>query len=72
MKTVQLNEMKTVQLNENINTVLNELSAQVLEKVCTLYGHEVNINDTEWQAVYDLKEHVFNSIEQLGLIIENG
>ena len=63
--------MKTVQLNSAANDVLNEMTAQFLEKVCSLYGHQVHIEDTDWQVVYDLKLDIINRIEGLGLKIED-
>lgn len=63
--------MKKVQLHQKTSEVIDELTAQYLENICKLFGHNITINDTDWQTVYDLKEKVLNKVEELGLKINN-
>jgi len=51
--------MKKVINNQNIEDTINELTATYLEKVCEAFGHERNIEDVDWQIVYDLKVRIF-------------
>lgn len=64
--------MKKVKLTEEVNDTINELTAQYLEDLCKLLGHDIYITDTDWQTVYDLKSVVLvEYVEQLGLIVED-
>lgn len=62
--------IKTVSVNQKANDVLNELTARYLESICELFGHDININDTDWQTVFDLKEIAMEKCEELGLQLE--
>jgi len=61
--------MKTVELNDKANDVLNEATARFLEAVCDLFGHDVHIEDVDWQVVYDAKMDIIAHCESLGLDI---
>jgi hypothetical protein len=57
--------------NQRINEVLNESTSRFVEGVCKIFTHDIHIEDTNWQVVYNLKEEIIKVCEGLGLIIED-
>lgn len=62
--------MKTVQVDPKASDELDEMTARYLEDVCALFGHNIHIEDTDWQTVYDLTMIIVEQCATLGLIMK--
>lgn len=53
--------------NQKADDVVNEKLAQFVEQVASLYGVKIFIEDTDWQVIYDLKVHLHEALEGIGI-----
>lgn len=62
---------KIVNINQEQHDVITNLLADHLEDVMRVLGHNHNIDDVEWQVVYDIKSHILDELTKFGLEIKD-
>lgn len=71
-KTVTADGTATVMNNNTIDNLITGKLAELTEDIAALYGVKIEIDDTDWQVIFDLKAELYESMANLGVIIDQG